>query len=68
MIMKGIVSAVYPDENRVAVILPEKDNVVTFPLEIYGGTKTAGEYEINEFVLVVAFNGDFSDAIMLGKN
>lgn len=67
MLIKGKVSAIYPDTGRISVILPEYDDAVTNPLQVYGGTKEVKDYEINEFVIVVAFNSDLNDAMILGK-
>ena len=66
MIVKGIVSAIYPDEKKIAVILPEYDNMTTQPLSIYGNPNM-GDYEVNDFVLVAVFNEDFNDAIILSE-
>ena len=62
MIVKGVISAI--KDNKVAVILPEYDNITTGYLPVYGGA--LGERRVNDFVLVVFFNNDFSDGIVLG--
>lgn len=66
MLVKGIVSAIYADEKKISVILPEYDNVVTQPLPIYGDFNTSN-FEINDFVVVFAFNDDLNDLIILEK-
>ena len=67
MIVKGIISAIYEDQKKLSVILPEHDNMTTPPLQIYG-TPNMSDYSINEFVVVLVFNGDFSDAMVLAKS
>jgi hypothetical protein len=67
MIVKGIISAIYQDQNKISVILPEYDNMTTQPLRVYG-TPNMSDYSINEFVIVLVFNGDFNDAMVLAKN
>lgn len=67
MIVKGIVSAIYENQKKLSVILPEYDNMTTPPLDIYG-TANMSSYNINDFVLVVVFNNDFTDAMVLAKN
>lgn len=64
MIVKGIVSAVYPAEGKISVILPEYDNMTTQPLSVYGNRDLAS-FSVNDFVLVVIFNNDFSDSLIL---
>jgi hypothetical protein len=64
MILKGLVSSVQGD--KLAVILPEKENIVTPPLMVYGGTKKPAEYKPNDFVLVVIFNDNITDGVVLG--
>lgn len=66
MIVKGIVSAIYEEEKRLSVILPEYDNMTTQPLQIYGEPNMS-DYSINEFVVVLVFNGDFNDMMILAK-
>lgn len=65
MIVKGIISAVYAEEEKLSVILPEYDNMVTAPLKIYGSNPDMESYKVNDFVIVVMFNGDFNDGIVL---
>lgn len=67
MFVKGIVSAIYTEQKRISVILPEYDNMTTPPLQIYGDSDL-GNFRINEFVIVAVFNGDFNDAIIFSKN
>lgn len=64
MIVKGIVSAIDTEANAVSVILPEYDNVVTRPIKAYrdGDVSTLA---VNDFVLVVVFNDDFNDCMVL---
>lgn len=64
MIVKGIVSAIYTQEKKLSVILPEHDNITTNPLPIYGNPNMS-DYSINDFVMVVAFNDDLTDGIVL---
>lgn len=66
MLVKGIVSAVYAEEKKISVILPEFYNLTTVPLQIYGDTNI-GDYSVNDFVVVLVFNDDFSDAMVLSK-
>ena len=66
MIVKGIISAIYQDQNKLSVILPEYDNMTTQPLQIYG-TSNMSDYAINDFVIVFVFNDDFNDAVVLPK-
>lgn len=66
MIIKGIVSAIYPETNTVAVILPEYDNAVTQPLRLYGEASVY-TLNINDFVAVLCFNDDFNDGIVIGS-
>lgn len=63
MIIKGIVSAIHTDINRVEVILPEYNGIVTEALRVYGGSLES--LKVNDFVLVVVFNDDFNDAMVL---
>ena len=64
MIVKGIVSAIYADEKKISIILPEYNNIVTRPIKVYREDilKTVN---INDFVLVVIFNEDFNDCMVL---
>lgn len=66
MIVKGIISAIYQEEKKLSVILPEYDNMTTQPLMIYG-EPIMSDYSINEFVVVLVFNSDFTDAMVLAK-
>lgn len=66
MIAKGIISAIYEDEKKLSVILPEYDNMTTQPLQIYG-EPIMSNYAVNEFVVVLVFNNDFTDAMVLAK-
>lgn len=66
MLAKGIISAIYEDQKKISVILPEYDNMTTQPLPIYG-TPNMSNFAINEFVVVLVFNGDFNDAMVLAK-
>ena len=64
MIIKGVVSAVDATNKTVDVILPEYDNVVTRPFKCYreGVLETL---KVNDFVLVVVFNDDLNDCMIL---
>lgn len=64
MIVKGIISAIYSEEKKISVILPEYDNLTTAPLQIYGNASMEN-FAVNDFVLVVVFNNDFNDGIVL---
>lgn len=63
MIAKGIISAIDANANKVSVILPEYNGVVSAPLGIYGNTNVAS-LSINEFVMVVFFNNDLTDGLV----
>lgn len=65
MIVKGTVSSVQGD--RLAVILQDHDGMIPPPLVVYGGTKKPQEYKPGEMVLVVVFNNDFNDCVVLGQ-
>ena len=67
MIVKGIISAVYAEEEKLSVILPEYDNMVTAPLKIYGSNPDMESYKVNDFVMVVMFNDDFNDGLVLAE-
>lgn len=67
MIVKGIVSAIYAEEKKLSVILPEHDNITTNPLPIYGNPDM-DDYAVNDFVMVVAFNNDFTDGMVLAES
>ena len=64
MIVKGIVSAIQADKNTVEVILPEYNGIVTDALRIYRD-KSVESLKVNDFVLVVFFNDDFNDGLVL---
>lgn len=64
MIVKGIVSAVNTEEKTVSVILPEYNNAVTRPVKVYN-EDFINDLSVNDFVLVVVFNNDFNDCIVL---
>lgn len=64
MIVKGIVSAIYKEDNTVSVILPEYNNIVTRPLAMYR-EGLINTLSVNSFVLVVVFNNDFNDCMIL---
>ena len=66
MIVKGIISAIYDEEKKLSVILPEHDNITTNPLPIYGNPNMS-DYAVNDFVVVFAFNDNLNDAIVLEK-
>lgn len=66
MLVKGIVSAIYPEEKRLSVILPEYDNMTTKPLKIYGSVDVT-KFSVNDFVIVVVFNSDFNDGMILPR-
>ena len=67
MIVKGIISAIYADEKKLSVILPEYDNVTTNPLEVYGDADMTN-FKIKEFVIVGMFNNEFGDGIVLSSS
>lgn len=64
MIVKGIISAIYPDSKTMSVILPEYDNVVTRPIKVYR-ERIFRKAKVNDLVLVVIFNDDFNDCMVL---
>lgn len=64
MIVKGIVSSIDTEAKTVSVILPEYGDIVTKPIKVYG-MNTVRHLHINEFVLVVVFNNDFNDCMIL---
>ena len=64
MIIKGIVSAVHKDINKVEVILPEYNGVVTEALRVYGGGDVES-FKVNDFVMVVIFNGNYNDGVII---
>lgn len=63
MMIKGIVSAIYYKDKKIAVILPEFNNVVTKPLPVYA--ESISDFKVNDFVIVNVFNDDFNDGIVL---
>lgn len=63
MIVKGIVSSIDIESQTATVILPEYDNITTRPLKVYGNS--VDSLNVNDFVLVIVFNGDFNDCIIL---
>ena len=62
MIAKGLVSAI--SGKKAAVILPEYDSVTTGFLPIYTQASKI-KLKVNDFVLVVFFNEDMNDGIVL---
>lgn len=62
MIVKGIVSAVNSEAQTIDVILPEYGGIVTKPIKVYGKSDVSS-LNINDFVLVVFFNDNFSDGL-----
>lgn len=66
MIVKGIVSAINSNTKTISVILPEYNNVVTRPIMLYEAD-SFDSLRVNDFVLVVVFNDDFNDCIVLNK-
>lgn len=66
MIVKGIVSAIYNDDKTLSVILPEY-NVVTRPIKVYQ-EDIIDTLKVDDFVLVVVFNDDFNDCMVLGNS
>lgn len=63
MIVKGIVSSIDIENKTASVILPEYNNVVTRPINSYRGD--IGELKVNDFVLLIVFNNDFNDCMIL---
>lgn len=63
MIAKGIISAIDAKANKVSVILPEYDGIVSAPLGVYGSVDIAS-LNINDFVMVVFFNDNLSDGLV----
>lgn len=63
MIVKGIVSAVNTEAQTVDVILPEYGGIVTRPIKSY--RTEISSLKVNDFVLVIAFNEDLNDCIIL---
>lgn len=64
MIVKGIVSAVNAKAKTVSVILPEYENIVTRPIKAYR-EEIFDTLKVDDFVLVLIFNNDFNDCIVL---
>lgn len=64
MIVKGLVSAIDTEKGIVDVILPECNGVVVRPSKLYHEEKLQ-TLKINDFVLVVVFNNDYNDCIIL---
>lgn len=64
MIVKGIVSAININDRTISVILPEYNNVVTRPIKAYRDD-IFSTLKVNDFVLVVIFNDDFNDCMVL---
>lgn len=64
MIVKGIVSAIDSEAKTISVILPEYNNVVTRPIKVYQD-KSFRSLKVNDFVLVVVFNNDFNDCLIV---
>lgn len=63
MIVKGIVSAINIDDKAASIILPEY-GVVTRPIKAYR-EDIFTTLKVDDFVLVVIFNNDFNDCIIL---
>lgn len=63
MIIKGIVSAINLEDKTASVILPEY-NVVTRPIKAYHEDIFTA-LKVDDFVLVVVFNDDFNDCMIL---
>ena len=63
MIIKGIVSAINLEDKTASVILPEY-NVVTRPIKAYH-EDIFTSLKVDDFVLVVVFNDDFDDCVIL---
>ena len=64
MIVKGIVSSINRDARTICVILPEYNNIVTRPIKAYNEL-IFNDLNVNDFVLVVVFNNDFNDCMVL---
>ena len=62
MIVKGKISSINASTNQAEVILLEYEFAVTAPLPLY---RSYTSYQIGQPVVVVVFNGDFNDAIVL---
>lgn len=64
MIVKGLVSAIDAEAKTISVILPEYNNAVTRPIKAYR-EEIFNSLKINDFVLVIVFNNDFNDCMVL---
>lgn len=64
MILKGLVSSIDQKENKAEITLPEYENQVTKPLSIYGGISVK-HLTLGEMVIVMLFNNNFDDGIIL---
>lgn len=64
MLVKGKISAIYAEEKKLSVILPEYNNLTTNPLKVYGNSDM-NNFAVNDFVVVAVFNNDFNDAIVV---
>lgn len=62
MVIKGNISSINAATNQAEVILLEYDDAVTAPLPLY---RSYTNYQIGQPVVVVVFNGDFNDAVVL---
>lgn len=64
MIVKGIVSAKDAEAKTVDVILPEYEDIVTRPFKCYR-EGIFDTLKVNDFVLVVVFNNDLNDCMII---
>ena len=64
MIVKGIVSAIDTEAETLSVILPEYGDIVTRPIKAYPPDRIHA-LGVNDIVLVVVFNNDFNDLMVL---
>lgn len=64
MIIKGIVSSIDAESKKISVILPEHGNVATGPVRVYQ-EESINNLSVNDFVLVVVFNDDFNDLMVI---
>lgn len=62
MVIKGKISSINASTNQAEVILLEYDDAVTAPLPLY---RSYTNYQIGQPVVVVVFNSDFNDAVVL---
>ena len=67
MLVKGIVSAIYKEESKLSVILPEYGNIATNPLPIYGKPDME-EFAVDDFVIVIIFNNNINDAMVMSTS